>query len=282
MSTVGRPLATGFCYPEGPRWRDGLLWFSDQHDGHVYALDAQGRVVERFAVPGRPSGLGWLPGGDLLVVSMEHRCLYRRENDALHPYADLRGVHPADSNDMVVDASGRAWVGNIGFDYFGGESVRSTCIARVDPDGRVAAVAHDLYCPNGTVIGADGESLIVAETFAMRLTAFAIAADGSLSQRRIWADLDGRSADGICLDAEGHVWAAIPLSQAVLRIAPGGAIVDQVQVEHANPYACALGGADGRTLHICCAPDHDAAVTRERRGGRIDTARVAVPGAGSP
>lgn len=282
MNTVSQPLATGFGFPEGPRWRDGLLWFSDHHDGLVRALDREGCVVEQFAVPGNPSGLGWLPDGDLVVVSMANRCLYRRQWGELVPYADLSGVHPAASNDMVVDPLGRAWVGNIGFDYFSGEAPRSTCIARVDRAGRVVAAADDLHCPNGAVVTADGATLIVAESFARRLTAFAIAANGSLGQRRLWADLGQQLPDGICLDAEGHIWVAIPLSQAVLRLAPGGEVVERVTTENGNPYACVLGGEDGRSLYICCAPDHVPAATREGRGGRIDVARVTVPGAGSP
>lgn len=282
MPNTAQPFAQGFCYPEGPRWHDGLLWFSDQHDGHVRALDSKGKTVVEFSVPGRPSGLGWLPGGDLLIVSMERRCLFRRHNGKLIDYADLRAVHPADSNDMVVDREGRAWVGNIGFDFYGGEAMRNTAIAKVDGDARVTLAADDLCCPNGTVIAADGQTLIIAESLAHRLTAFTLNPEGQLVDRRLWADLGEDVPDGICLDSEGCVWAAVPFSQAVIRVAEGGEILERVSIEGANPYACVLGGEDGKTLYICCAPDHDPEITRARRGGRIDVARVDVSSAGSP
>jgi len=276
-------IARGFAFPEGPRWHAGSLWFADQHDARVRRLAPDGQLLEEFPVPGRPSGMGWLPDGSLLVVSMLERRLYRRDGDALRLYADLSSVHPAHSNDMVVDATGRAWVGNIGFDFHGGESTRATAIARVDRDRGVHCAATDLLCPNGSVVTPDGRTLIVAESLASRLTAFTIEADGTLGGRRVFAALpEGHVPDGICLDAEGCVWYASPYSHAVFRVRDGGEITDSAPIADAMPYACMLGGADRCTLFICVAPDHDPEQTVKLRGGRIDVATVATPGAGLP
>lgn len=276
-------LASGFAFPEGPRWRDGHLWFADQHDGLVRCLSPAGAVIEVFRLPGNPSGIGWLPDGDMLVVSMHERRLYRRSSGVLVVHAELGAVHAHHSNDMVVDAQGRAYVGNIGFDFHAGEEVRSTALAMVLPDGAVELAADELVCPNGTVITPDGRTLIVAESLASRLTAFTIDEAGRLADRRVFAELpEAGVPDGICLDAEGCVWAALPYAQAAVRVSEGGSITDRVLVEGAMPYACMLGGDDRRDLYLCVAPDHDPGKTLELRGGRIDVARVAVPGAGWP
>ncbi|MEW6645223.1 MAG: SMP-30/gluconolactonase/LRE family protein [Pseudomonadota bacterium] len=278
MTVAVRTIAGGFSYPECPRWRDGRLYFADQHDGLVQVLDSAGARLAHFAVPGGPSGMGWLPDGDLLVVSMHERKLYRRGTDGrLIGHADLADVHPFHSNDMVVDAKGRAYVGNIGFDFYAGAAPAATVMAIVTPEGKVSVAADGLMCPNGAVITPDGRTLIVAESMAARLTAFDIGADGSLSGRRLFAAVDGHVPDGICLDAEGHVWAASPYEKVVLRVSPAGDIVGRVEIPDANPYACMLGGADGRDLFICVAPHHDPEVTIKLRGGRIDVARAPAP-----
>lgn len=281
MDYHSQTLVGGFAFPEGPRWRDGHLWFADHHDGCVRCIAADGQLIEQFAVPGNPSGLGWLPNGDLIIVSMNERCLYRRHAGVLTRYADLSPWHPFHSNDMVVDKLGRAYVGNVGFNYLQGEQPRATNIVLVDGDGNAALAAGDLQCPNGTVVTADCRTLIVAETFSKRLSAFSVDADGHLSNRRVFAELN-EMPDGICLDAEGCVWVAAPYSQAVLRIRDGGEIIDRVAIDNCNPLACVLGGTDNRTLYICCAPHYHAAETLQARGGRIDFVRVAVPGGGSP
>lgn len=275
-------IATGFAFPEGPRWHDNSLWFSDHHDGCVRRIDEHGKLIEQFTVPGHPSGLGWLPNGDLLVVSMSERRLYRRRDGVLTPHADLSTWHAFQSNDMVVDETGRAYVGNVGFDYMGGESPRSTNITLVDRDGNTTLAAADLQCPNGTVVTPDGRTLIVAETFGRCLTAFTIGDDGTLSGRRVFAALEEHVPDGICFDAEGCVWVASPYSHSVLRVRDGGEIVDRVAIDDSQPFACMLGGADRKTLYICCAPHHLAAETLRLRGGRIDAVRVTIPGAGQP
>ncbi|WP_157220652.1 SMP-30/gluconolactonase/LRE family protein [Flavisphingomonas formosensis] len=273
-------IASGLAFPEGPRWHSGRLWVSDQHEGSVHVMDERGRVEERFAVPGGPSGMGWLPDGDLLVVSMEERRLYRRGADrTLTVHAELAPLHPGHSNDMVVDRFGRAYVGNIGFAFDRGEEPCTTAMALVMPDGGIACAADELLCPNGSVITPDGRTLIVAESLAGRLTAFTIGADGRLADRRCFAAIDGHVPDGICLDAEGYVWAASPFAQEVIRVREGGEIVERVRITEGAPYACALGGKDGRSLFICCAPDHAREATLAARGGRIDRVTVTVPAA---
>lgn len=274
-------LVRGFAYPECPRWHDGWLWFSDQHDGYIRAMTANGLITLALEIPGRPSGLGWLPNGDLLVTSMEQRCLYRWNGEQLSLHADLSALHPGESNDMVVAANGNAYVGNIGFDFNGGEEPRPTTLVQVSPDGQCREAASDLTCPNGAVITED-QRLIIAESLAHRITQFDIGPEGELLRRRLFAQLNGHVPDGICLDEEGCIWAAIPFAGEVVRITEGGEILDRIAISGANPYACILGGDDRRSLFICCAPDHDPTRTLALRGGRIDVARVKVAGAGLP
>ena len=177
-------LVDGLTFPEGPRWHGGRLWFSDFYSHRVLAADRTGRLETIVEVPQRPSGLGWTRDGKLLVVSMLDRRLLRLDGGRLAVVADLSALATGPCNDMVVDGHGRAWVGNFGFDRHRGEAQRTTCIVRVDPDGKATKAADDLLFPNGTVITPDGKTLIVGETFAHRLTAFDVAADGTLSKRR--------------------------------------------------------------------------------------------------
>jgi sugar lactone lactonase YvrE len=282
MDIPARTLATGFVFPEGPRWHDGKLWFSDQHDCMVHVLSPDGRPVESFAVPGRPSGMGWLPDGDLLVVSMLDHKLLRRRGGRLTVHADFAAIHPGHSNDMVVDGQGRAFVGNIGFDFHAGAQFSPTIMTLVMPDGTVSVAAEDIACPNGPVVTEDGNRLIVAESYGNCLTEYDIADDGRLVNRRLFADLGGRMPDGICLDAEECIWVAAPFVGAVLRVERGGAVVDTVPIANGAPYACMLGGEDGRDLFICCATDHAPDMTVRLREGRIDVARAPAPKAGRP
>jgi sugar lactone lactonase YvrE len=273
----------GLCFPEGPRWHEGRLFFSDQHDHRVVAMtpggEAQTTVVE---VPQQPSGLGWLPDGRMLVVSMLDRRVMRMEDGKLVEHADLSAFATAPCNDMVVDAQGRAYVGHFGFAMYEGEGPRDASLLLVQPDGSVSIAAEPLQFPNGTVITPDGATLIVGESMGGRLTAFTIAADGSLTDRREFAKLEGAVPDGICLDAEGAVWSACPLSGRVLRVKEGGEVLDEVKVSHDFAFACMLGGADRRTLYICTAPTHVPSECRVQRGGRIEAVEVDVPGAGLP
>jgi sugar lactone lactonase YvrE len=289
MARQAKVLAGGISFGEGPRWRDGRLWFSDFFDHAVKTVTADGEVAVAFTLDDQPSGLGWLPDGDLLVVSMIKRRVLRRGADGrLSLHADLSGLATWHCNDMTVDALGRAYVGNFGFDYEaamaerGLEGVVANCptarLALVEPDGTVRAAADALKFPNGAMITPDGGTLIIGETFAGRMSAFDIAADGSLSNRRVWAEIWPRVPDGACLDAEGCVWVANPAAPECVRVAEGGAVLEVI--ETGLPcYACMLGGEDGRTLFMLTSQP-DAAGGKPR--GQIETARVDVGHAGRP
>ncbi len=274
-------LLDGLRFPEGPRWHDGRFWFSDMHAGQVIAVDLSGRSEVVVEVKAEPSGLGWLPDGRLLVVSMQDRRLLRLDADGLTQVADLSDLASYHCNDMVVDAEGRAYVGNFGFDLHAGESPTSANLILVHPDGRSEVAAADLRFPNGAVITPDGRTLIVGESFGGCLTAFDVADDGTLSARREWAKLEGAVPDGICLDAEGAIWVASPIGKGgVLRVREGGEVTQRIAVEN-EAFACMLGGPERRTLFICTAPDSNPEKTGDR-GGRIETVEVEIPGAGLP
>jgi len=274
-------LLEGLAFPEGPRWREGKLWFSDLHSYRVMNVDLEGRAKHVVDVPGRPSGLGWLPDGRLLVVSMTDRRLLRLDPGGLTEVADLSALASFDLNDMVVDTEGRAYVGNFGFDLFHDAPPKPAELIVVTPEGRSAVVADGLMFPNGAVI-IGGRTLVVAESFAARLTAFDLERNGSLSNRRIWATLpEGVTPDGICADAEGGIWLASPLSGELIRAREGGEITHRYKPDHA-PYACMLGGADRRTLFLATAETHDPEEAKAKRSGRIETVRVEIPGAGLP
>jgi sugar lactone lactonase YvrE len=274
-------LIDGLAFPEGPRWHDGKLYFSDMHAHQVIALDVAGNREVVCEVPARPSGLGWLPDGRMLVVSMTDRKLMRLDRDGLKPAAELRQFAPFDCNDMVVDARGRAYVGNFGFDLHAGETPRGTTLVMAGPDGAARVVAEQLMFPNGMVITPDARTLIVGETFGRRLTAFDIGADGSLANRRVWAELGNSLPDGICLDAENAIWVACPTASEVIRVKQGGEVAERIKVD-TDAFACMLGGPDGRTLFIATAPNSDPEKCRATRGGRIETTHVEVPRAGLP
>jgi len=274
-------LIGGLAFPEGPRWREGKLFFSDMHAHQVLAVDMAGEREVICEVPARPSGLGWLPDGRMLVVSMTDRKLMRLDRDGLKTVADLSKLAPFDCNDMVVDARGRAYVGNFGFDLHAGAQPRTTTLVMVARDGAARVVAEELMFPNGTVITPDGKTLIVGESFGRRLTAFDIDADGSLKNRRVWAELGNSPPDGICLDAENAIWVACPTMSEVIRVKQGGEVTERIKVE-TDAFACMLGGADGRTLFVATAPNSDPEKCRATRGGRIEITQVEVPRAGLP
>ncbi|SNS97199.1 Sugar lactone lactonase YvrE [Noviherbaspirillum humi] len=274
-------LVDGLAFAEAPRWHRNRLWFSDFHTERIHCLDEDGALQTVATVPGRPSGLGWLPDGRLLAVSMHNRSVLRREGDGWVTHAALDHLAPCDCNDMVVDARGRAYVGNFGFDLMAKEAPRPTVLIMVSPEGEASIAAADLLFPNGCIITPDGGTLIVAETFGQRLTAFDIAADGGLRRRRIWADLPGVSPDGICLDAEGAVWVASPPTREFLRVREGGEILQRIPVER-QAIACALGGADRRTLYLVTGRVSNAQRALSDRTGRIHALRVEVPGDGLP
>lgn len=284
-------LATGLYFGEGPRWRDGRLWFSDFYDHAVKSVDLAGNVRTELVIDDHPSGLGWLPDGRLLVVSMNRRRLLRVDPDGVRLHADLSAVAAHRANDMVVDGEGRAYVGNFGFpldDALRSRGVEGVLadhptarLARVDPDGSVHEAATDLHFPNGMVITPDGRTLIVAETLGLRLTAFDVASDGSLSNRRVWASVGMRAPDGICLDAAGRVWIANAIAPECVLVAPGGEVVATVSTGQPC-YACMLGGPDGRTLFMMSAPSSMAEIVSASRQGRILASTVETPHAGRP
>jgi sugar lactone lactonase YvrE len=275
-------LLDGLTFPEGPRWHGGRLWFSDFYTHRVLAVGRDGRAQTIADVPKRPSGLGWRPDGTLLIVSMLDRSLLELTNGTLRVAADLSNLATGPCNDMVVDGAGRAYVGNFGYDRHANEAPRTTSLIRVDPDGRAVAVADELMFPNGMVITPDGDTLIVAETYAHRLTAFAIGADGGLTGRRLLAALDDACfPDGICLDAEGAVWIADARGHDVLRVFDGGRVERRIGVGERSVFACMLGGPDRRTLFLCTSTGSGPAMAH-KTDGRIEFVPVDVPGAGRP
>jgi sugar lactone lactonase YvrE len=271
------PLATGFCFGEGPRWFEGLLWFSDMLGEAVHTVTLSGSMTT-LPLPGHaPSGLGFRPDGTLLIVSTEDRKLLAYDGETVDAVADLSALTPADLGDMVVDRRGRAYIGSQAFE--GG------VILRVDPDDTVSVVAHDLDFPNGMAITPDHQTLIVAESIGRRLTAYTIGVDGALSNRRVFADeLDG-PPDGICLDAEGGVWTAMTLAHQFERIEGGGGkgrVTHRIDIGDRAAIACMLGGAEDRTLFMLSSSDAYPKRLIGTRLSRVDTVIVDTPGAGLP
>jgi len=293
-----RTLIDGGTFFEGARWRDGRWWASDFYANRVIAIEVDGRAQDVMSVE-QPSGLGWLPDGSLLAVSMTGHRVWRLAPDGeVSLHADLSAYSRGEANDMVVDASGIAYVGSYGFDLMAGDAPREAALMRVDPDGSVTCAAVGLRFPNGSMITPDGRTLLVAETIAARISAFDIAADGSLSGRRIWGQIAPTpelttleevlpaiefAPDGCTLDAEGCVWAADSLHRRCARIAPGGAILDEIPSPDGLVfYGVMLGGDDGRTLLICAAPDWREPRTADATPSVLLTTDVEVPHAGLP
>lgn len=279
-------IVTGGSFFEAPRWHEGRWWASDFYRHRVYSFDGDGTDAREEAfVPGQPSGLGWDPEGALLIVSMLDHLLLRREpgSERLRTVADLSALAGGPANDMVVDATGRAWVGNFGFDFYGREKPATTSLARVDPDGTVAEAADDLLFPNGAVITDGGSTLVVGETFASRYTAFTIGPDGALSERRTWADLPGVFPDGCCLDADGRIWCADAGGSRCLLVEEGGRVVREVKSPGGlGVFACMLGGETGTTLVMCCCPAGGPGDVPDRRDSVLVTLEVDSPHAGLP
>jgi sugar lactone lactonase YvrE len=279
-----RLLLDGGAFFEGPRWHAGRWWISDFYRHAVFTVDSDGREHEELTVEGQPSGLGWLPDGSLLVVSMQDRRLLRRSpSGEVTVHAEVGHFCGGPLNDLVVDANGRAYVGNFGFDLMACEEPKPTGLIRVDSDGSTALAAEELLFPNGTVITEDGGTLIVGETYARRYVAFTIAPDGSLADRRVWVETPDLAPDGCTLDAEGHIWSADARGGRACRLAPSGDIVEEIAApEGLQFYACMLGGDDGRTLLLCAAPDFSARRRSRAREAVLFTATVDVPHAGLP
>jgi sugar lactone lactonase YvrE len=280
MSTP-KTLMTGIGLGESPRWHDGRLWFSDWMAGTVTAVDLKGESEVMARAPSMPLCFDWLPDGTLLVVSGGDRLLLRQEADgSLVTHKDLSGLDSHSWNDIVVDGRGNTYVDNIGFDFPGGEFVPGI-VALVGRDGSARTVAEGLHFPNGLAVTADNRTLIVAESYGHRLTAFDIAADGGLSNRRVWADLGPDAApDGICLDAENAVWYGDVPNKRCVRVREGGEVLQTVELDR-GCFACALGGADRRTLCLVAA-DFPGAMRGGTPTGQVLTVEVTVAGAGKP
>ena len=291
-------VGEGFSFLEGPRWREGRLWASDFFTRRVLAFGEDGAVEEICTLPdSMPSGLGWDPQGRLLVSSMLERRLLRLDDGALTEVADLSAHAPWWTNDVVVDEAGRAYVGNFGWDD-SDPTVRATRLLRVDPDGSVAVAAEDVVFPNGMAIAPDGGTLLLSETFAGRVSAFDRAPDGTLSNRRTWADFAPQGGfatttaacaagvplpDGMALDAEGALWIGDAHGTGAVRVAEGGEILDVVPAgEGQSVFAVALGGADRRTLYMCAAAPYAEGDPADVHVARLLSCRVEVPGVGRP
>ncbi len=276
----------GIVWGEGPRWHDGVLYFSDIMGKKIMKTDLNGNAEKVVDVPGMPSGTGFLPDGRLLIVSGMDGTLYTKEDGGLVEYANMyKGLAGTMGiNDMVVNNNGNAYVGCYGYDitkYRGGPA--PGWVALVTPDKKIQKVGEDIMCPNGMVITPDGSTLIAADTIARLLIAWKIEADGTLSGRRIFAKLDD-GPDGISIDAEGAIWAALPHMKEVVRVLDGGEITHSVKMEH-KPLACMLGGPERKTLFIVTvsADDiNDPMALKEKCSYVEYVENIEVSGAGIP
>jgi sugar lactone lactonase YvrE len=279
-----RMLVTGIIFGEQPRWHEGRLWFSDWGSQEVITADLQGNSEVILRAPSFPCCVDWLPDGRLLLVSARDGLLLRREPDGrLVPHGDLtRASKPPAGNEMVVDGRGNAYVNGGGFDLMAGEPFAPGIVALVTPDGLARQVADNLAFPNGMLVTPDNATLIVAESYAKRLSAFQIAADGNLSRRQVWADLGDGVPDGICLDAEGAVWYADVPNKRCVRVREGGQVLQKIELDR-GCFACALGGADRRTLFMMVTEwNGPARMFAGPRTGRVLTVKAPAPGVGWP
>ncbi|MDT5095067.1 MAG: hypothetical protein QOH60_4430 [Mycobacterium sp.] len=273
-------LVDGRAFLEGPRWHDKALYVSDMHAHEVLRVTTDGAIEVLVQLDTTaPSGLGWLPDGSMLIVSMDDRKVLRRGDDgSLTEHADLSGLAPAAINDMLVDDAGYAFISQFGSDFFNAEPFRPAALLRVDPDGSAHEVVDGLKFANGIVVTADRKTLVVAESAGARLFGFSLGSDGELSDQRVWAGLpEGDFPDGICIDAEDAIWFSSPTSRRFARVREGGEITDVIDTPGRHAIACALGGDDGRTLFCCTSetlglPDQ----SRELRSAKVETATVSV------
>ena len=268
-------VADGFVFLEAPRWHDNRLWVSDVFDSKLYTVTEKGTRSLVCNVPGRPAGIGFLPDKTPIVVSCADKKLMKVSEGVLSVYADLTGVAAGDLNDLVVDDAGRAYVGNFGYDLFGGAPIKPTEMHVVEPDGSIRVAATALEFPNGAVIMDDGRMLVVAETWSGRLTAYDRAEDGELSHRRPFADLGGRQPDGICVDRNGAIWAACYNTGEFIRVIEGGEITDCVKFE-GNAVSCVIGGRSGTTLFCCVYLGTDEQLQARQRRSAIYKAELAA------
>lgn len=273
-------IAENFVFLEAPRWREDRLWFSDMYDGNVYTSDIEGNTKLIVSVPNQPSGLGWLPGGGLLIVSMLDRKVLLYDNHKLVEYADISDLATGPLNDMVVDKFGNAYIGNMGFDPSLSESPKDAEIIHVKKGGESSVVAKGMKFPNGCAISPDGSCLIVAESLGSKMTAFNIHKSGELRNRQVWADLEFMP-DGCCMDIEGALWVASPLENRVVRVTKGGKMTGSIETE-SMAIACTLGGPSLNHLFILTSTSLDIQTLKTTRPARIYMTEVKVPGSGSP
>jgi sugar lactone lactonase YvrE len=280
-----RTLLTGLAFGESPRWHDGRLWVSDWAAHEVIAVDPDGRseVVVRVPFPSIPMCIDFLPDGRLLLVSPGEGRVVRREPDgSLVTHADLRDVSERGFNEIVVDGRGNVYLNAPGFDFTSGEAFAPGIVALLTPDGSARRVADGIAFPNGMAVTPDDSTLVVADSYGKQLTAFDIAADGSLENRRVWADLGDGVPDGICLDAEGACWYADVPNRRCVRVREGGQVLQTIELDRGG-FACALGGPDRRTLFIVATEWRGpAGMTGGPRTGQVLTAEAPAPGAGHP
>jgi sugar lactone lactonase YvrE len=273
-------LVAGLGFAEGLRWRHGELYLSDIASGRVVAVSEGGVARDVVDVPGRPSGLGFLPDGRLLVVSMVEKVLFAWDGTELTRYADLSGLVHARLNDMVVAPTGHAYVTNFGYEE---RPRRATSVVHVRPDGSAQLAEGELWRPNGCAVTADGGSLIVAETRINRLSEFELDAEGRPSRQRTFAELPaGGWADGICLDVDGGVWVADPVGHQCVRVERGGRVTDVVDTAPLGSITCSLGGADGRRLFISVSELGDPTALLPRRQCTVQYLDVERAAVGSP
>ena len=276
------PLTDAIRFGESPRWHDGRLWFSDVHDYKLKTLDLDGTLRTVARAPGRPAGLGFMPDGrGLLATALDQKLWWVSGRGELTLAVDLAGIAEGPLNDMVVDGRGRAYVGDVGFNMAAGESPKPGQVILFTPDGGARVVAQKVMFPNGCAVSADGARYLVAETFADHVSEFAIADHGLLGDRKVFAELDS-PPDGLCLDADGGVWVAQPLSGRYLHLDAVGAI--DRELPSAAPFAvtCVLGGPARTTLFMSSADTDLERLGSGDTTGRIDAVEVAVPGAGWP
>src|SRR6266498_4040154 len=278
-------LMTGLLFGEQPRWHDDRLWFSDWGTQEVIAVDLEGTSEVILRTPSFPCCVDWLPDGRLLVVSAREGMLLRREPDgSLVTHGDLSSVSdPTAGNELVVDGRGNAYVNGGGFDLMAGEQFAPGIVALVTPDGSARQVADDIAFPNGMLVTPDNSTLIVADSYAKRLLAFDIEEDGGLSNRRVWANLDGGVPDGICLDADGAVWYADVPNKCCVRVREGGQVLDTIELDR-GCFACMLGGAGGNSTLFMVAQQWGGAANMQRgaRTGQVLTVQAPSPHAGWP
>lgn len=304
-----KKLTGGLYFGEGPRWHENKLWFSDFYSHKVMTLDENNSLETVCEVPSQPSGLGWLPNGDLLIVSMLDRKILKFSEGSISVHADLSEYVAHKCNDMVVSSDGTAYVGNFGMGD-AGESLNSTHLMIVKSDGTVLKGPDNLLFPNGTVITEDGKNLIVAETLGAKLTSFDIEDNGELVNRKLWArtsalyslliikflsslgfdlskvDFSKYSKnlhvpDGICLDEKNGIWIASPTTKAVVRIEKGGNITDTISTPK-GAFACMLGGKDRKTLYVIISNSSDPEEAKASPEGEIHSIEVEIPGVGKP